>query len=136
MTRFGIGSDPFADGRKHTHQHKPDSEEYCEPSHYRRPARRHRAEPARGLVGPATAIARTQEPHDTACTLQFPELGEDEEQTRLHFFIRIENDHAASIMSKSGRQRQSQFASCRFLPLPLMKAHSDLMKLRLAHDAG
>jgi hypothetical protein len=36
--------------------------------------------------------------------LQFPKLGEDEEQTRLHFFIRIENDHAASIMSKSGRE--------------------------------
>ena len=53
---FGIGSDPFADGRRHTPQHRPDSEEYCEPAHYRLPARRHRAATVRGSVGPATAI--------------------------------------------------------------------------------
>jgi hypothetical protein len=39
-------------------------------------------------------------------------------------------------MSKARRQRQTEFASRSFLPLPLMKAHPDLVEFRLAHDAG
>src|ERR1700683_4622197 len=36
--------------------------------------------------------APAQEAHDTACALQFPELGKNEEQTCLNFFIGIEDD--------------------------------------------
>ena len=79
---------------------------------------------------------RTQEAHDTACALQLPELGKDQEQTRLHFFIGIEDDRACAVMSEPGGQRQAQFAPCRLLALTLMKAHPDLVKLCLAHDAG
>ena len=79
---------------------------------------------------------RAQKAHHAACALQLPELGKDQEQTCLHFFIRIEDDGARSVMSKPGRQRQAEFASRRFLALTLMEAHPDLVKLRLAHDAG
>ena len=68
--------------------------------------------------------------------MQLPEFGKDEVQACLHFLIGIEDDGACSIISKPRRQRQTQFASRRFLPLPLMKAHPDLVKFRLAHDAG
>jgi hypothetical protein len=30
----------------------------------------------------------------------------------------------------------TQFAACRFLALPLMKTHPNLMEFRLTHDAG
>src|SRR5271170_933304 len=53
--------------------------------------------------------ARAQEAHDTACALQFPELGKDEQQTRLHFFIGIEGDRARAVISEPSRQRQAQF---------------------------
>jgi hypothetical protein len=52
--------------------------------------------------------ARAQEAHDTACALQFPELGKDEEQARLHFFIGIEGDRACSVISEPRRQQQAQ----------------------------
>ena len=57
-------------------------------------------------------------------------------QTRLYFLIGIEDDAAYSVVSKSGRQRQSKFASRRFLTLPPMKAHPNLVEFCLAHDAG
>ena len=53
---IGIGSDSFADGHKHTPQHRPDSEEYCEPAHCPLHARRLHAATVRGSVGPATAV--------------------------------------------------------------------------------
>jgi hypothetical protein len=68
--------------------------------------------------------------------LQLPELGEDEVEPRLHLFVRIKDDGPAPVVSKSSGQRQAQFAACRFLTLSLMKAHPDLVKLGLAHDAG
>src|SRR6266700_2380454 len=74
--------------------------------------------------------------HHTAGTLQLPELREDQFEARLHFLIGIENDCACPIMSQAGRERQTQFAARRFLTLPLMQAHSDLVEFRLAHDAG
>jgi hypothetical protein len=49
---------------------------------------------------------------------------------------RIEDDQAGSVMSEPGGQRQAQFTSRRFLAFTLMKAHPNLVKLRLAHDAG
>src|ERR1700682_66051 len=55
--------------------------------------------------------ARAQEAHDTACDLQLPELGRDEEQALLHFFIGIEGDRACSVISEPRRQRQAQFTS-------------------------
>src|SRR6266550_3791980 len=73
--------------------------------------------------------------HHTAGTLQLPELREDQFEARLHFLIGIENDCACPIMSQAGRERQTQFAARRFLTLPLMQAHSDLVEFRLAHDA-
>lgn len=68
--------------------------------------------------------------------MQLPELGEDEVEARLHLFVRIKDDGPAPVVSKSSGQRQAQFAACRFLTLSLMKAHPDLVKLGLAHDAG
>src|SRR5262245_11709733 len=77
-----------------------------------------------------------QKAHYAACALQLPELDEDEVQARLNLFIRIKDDGACSVVHKSGGQRQAQFAACRFLTPSLMKAHPDLVKLRLTHDAG
>jgi len=68
--------------------------------------------------------------------LQLPELGEDEVQACLQLFVRIKDDGATSVVSKPSGQRQAQFAACRFLTLALMKAHPDLVKLCLTHDAG
>ena len=39
-------------------------------------------------------------------------------------------------MGQSSREGQAQLAPGRLLALALMQAHSDLMQLRLAHDAG
>ena len=50
--------------------------------------------------------------------------------------MRLTDDGPAPVVSKSSGQRQAQFAACRFLTLSLMKAHPDLVKLSLAHDAG
>lgn len=77
-----------------------------------------------------------QKAHHGPCALQFPELGEDQVQTCLHFFIRIENDGAGAVIGEPSRQRQPEFAARRFLALALMKAHPNLMKLSLAHDPG
>lgn len=74
--------------------------------------------------------------HRAACALQLPEFGEDEIQTRLNFLIGIEDHGARSVISEPRRKRQAQFAACRFLPLPLMQAHTDLVEFCLTHDAG
>jgi hypothetical protein len=68
--------------------------------------------------------------------LQFPEFGEHEAKTGLYLLIGIENNCARSIVGEPGWQGQPQFATRRLLAFPLVKAHSKLMQLRLAHDAG
>src|SRR5580693_7968909 len=69
-----------------------------------------------------------QKAHHGARTLQFPELSEDQLQSRLHFFIRIEGYDAGTVIDEPRWQRQPQFATRRFLLLALMKAHPYLMK--------
>src|SRR5207245_867602 len=71
--------------------------------------------------------ARAQKAHHATCALQLPELGEDEVQARLHFFVRVENDGTCPVIDKPGGQREVEFAARRFLPLALMKAHPDLV---------
>ena len=46
-----------------------------------------------------------QKAHHAARALQLPELGEDEVQARLHFFVRIEDDRAGAVIDEPGRQR-------------------------------
>jgi hypothetical protein len=58
-------------------------------------------------AGRGQPASSAQEAHDTACALQFPELGKDEEQTCLHFFIGIEDDHPCAVMSEPRGQRQA-----------------------------
>lgn len=77
-----------------------------------------------------------QKAHHAACTLQLPELGEDELQSCLHFFVRMENDGACAVIGEAAGERQAEFAARRLLALALMKTHSDLVKLCLTHDPG
>lgn len=67
LIRGGIGSDPFADGRTHKRQHRPDSEECFLPAHCRPPARRPHAGTVRARVEPATSI-RPRERYDVGGT--------------------------------------------------------------------
>jgi hypothetical protein len=46
-----------------------------------------------------------QKAHHAACTLQLPELGEDQVEACLHFFIRMENDGACAIIGEAAGQR-------------------------------
>lgn len=68
--------------------------------------------------------------------MQLLELGEDQLQSRLNLFVGIEDNGARTIIGEPRRERHTQFAARRFLPLALMKPHPDLMQLRLAHDPG
>src|SRR3954452_2197498 len=74
--------------------------------------------------------------HHGPRALQFAELGEDKPEARLHLFVRVQDDRTGAVMDQSSREGQAQLATRRFLALALVEAHSDLMQLRLAHDAG
>jgi hypothetical protein len=80
--------------------------------------------------------SRAKESHDSARTLQLPELSEDKLQTGLYLLVGIEDDAACSVKGEPRRQRQTEFASCCFLTLALMEANLYLVELGLAHDAG
>ena len=67
--------------------------------------------------------SRAKESHDSARTLQLPELGEDKFQTGLYLLVGIEDDAACSVKSEPRRQRQTEFASRCFLTLALMEAN-------------
>src|SRR5215813_14092932 len=58
------------------------------------------------------------------------------EQPCVHFFIGIEANPAIATIRQAGRQRHSQLASRRLLPLALMQPQLNLMKFSLAHDPG
>src|SRR4051794_26346059 len=74
--------------------------------------------------------------HHGPRALQFAELGEDKPEARLHLFVRVQDDRTGAVMDQSSREGQAQLATRRFLALALVEAHSDLMQLRLAQDAG
>jgi hypothetical protein len=78
---------------------------------------------------------RAEESHDSARTLQLPELGEDKLQACLYLLVGIEDDAACSVKREPRRQRQTEFASCCFLTLALMEADLYLVEFGLAHDA-
>src|SRR5215204_2959832 len=80
--------------------------------------------------------ARAQKAHHPTCALQLPELGKDEVKAGLHLVVRVEHNGACPVVDEPGRQRQAELAARCFLPLALMEAHPDLMKLRLTHDSG
>src|SRR5215212_6114545 len=78
----------------------------------------------------------TKVAHHGPRALQLAELGEDKPEARLDLFVRVQDDRAGAVMGQSGREGQAQLAPGRLLALALMQAHSELMQLRLAHDAG
>jgi hypothetical protein len=75
-----------------------------------------RRRPKQGPNGQGQA-AGTQEPHHATGALQLLELGEDQLQSRLNLFVGIEDNGARTIIGEPRRERHTQFAACRFLPL-------------------
>ena len=74
---------------------------------------------------------RAQKAHHATGALQLSELGKDEMKAGLHLVVRVEHDGAYPVVDEPGWQRQAELAARCFLPLALMEAHPDLMKLRL-----
>src|SRR5437763_10845297 len=74
--------------------------------------------------------------HHRLGAAQLAKLGEQMEQPRVHFFIGIKANPAIATIRQPGRQRHSQLASRRLLPLALMQPQLNLMKFSLAHDPG
>jgi hypothetical protein len=62
----------------------------------------------RQTMGPKVA-------HHGPRALEFAEFGEDESETRLHLFVRVQDDRAGAVMGQSSRDGQAQLAPRRFL---------------------